>query len=75
MQCSSEGRVAVENIPAIERFIFLQELSQAIDSSSISEQHMGLVLVDLSNLARVNHRHGYHWGDRLLIVAYEQLLQ
>lgn len=37
--------------------------------------HLGLLLVDISNLSRVNHWHGYEAGDRMLRLAFDALLE
>jgi EAL domain-containing protein (putative c-di-GMP-specific phosphodiesterase class I) len=33
------------------------------------------MLIDLTNLARINHYHGYEAGDQVLLTAYSQLLE
>jgi diguanylate cyclase (GGDEF)-like protein len=45
-----------------------------VAQSRQDEQHAALLLIDLSNLRGINHRHGYGIGDQLLAEAHAQLL-
>ena len=36
--------------------------------------NLGLMLIDLTNLSRINHYHGYQTGDAMLTSAHRQLL-
>ncbi|MCB1702666.1 MAG: EAL domain-containing protein [Pseudomonadales bacterium] len=49
-------------------------MAQAVDQARADGSHLGLILVDLANLAGVNHNYGYETGDELLLTAYGQLL-
>lgn len=53
--------------------MFIAALDAAIALSGEHGEHAGLLLVDLSNLRVINHRHGYEIGDHLLLEAYAQL--
>ena len=65
----------MNTLPGIEREQFIRQLGKAVDDARADQSHLGLMLIDLTNLARINHYHGYEAGDRLLQVAYNQLQQ
>lgn len=62
-------------LPGIERDRFIQQLDKAVAEARAGQTHLGLLLVDLTNLARINHYHGYEAGDLVLQQAYSQLLE
>jgi len=62
-------------LPGVEREQFITRLGRAVDLARANESHLGLMLIDLTNLARINHFHGYDAGDRLLQSAYTRLLE
>jgi diguanylate cyclase (GGDEF)-like protein len=62
-------------LPGIEREQFIHQLGRTVAASRAGQSHLGLLLIDLTNLARINHYHGYEAGDRVLQVAYGQLLE
>ncbi len=64
----------MEELPEIRRTPFSQTLEVEIEKARTSSSHLGLLLVDLSNLTRINHYHGYQTGDRLLADTYRHLL-
>lgn len=64
----------MEKLPPIERELFIRLLGRAVAAAGKDASHLGLLLVDLSNLARINHYHGYEAGDLVLKTAFEQLL-
>jgi len=64
----------LEELPEIRRTPFSQTLEVEIEKARTSSSHLGLLLVDLSNLTRINHYHGYQTGDRLLADTYRHLL-
>jgi diguanylate cyclase (GGDEF)-like protein len=64
----------MDTLPRIDREVFIQRLSVAVDAARQDISHLGLLLIDLTNLARINHHHGYAIGDQLLLSAYTQLL-
>jgi diguanylate cyclase (GGDEF)-like protein len=64
----------LEKLPPIERELFIRLLGQAVEAAGKDASHLGLLLIDLSNLARINHHHGYEAGDLVLKTAFEQLL-
>ena len=64
----------MEQLSGIERGLFLQALALAVNEARANQSHLGLLLVDLSNLARINHYHGYQAGDSILLTAQQQLL-
>ena len=45
-----------------------------ISQTEAEESNLGLLLVDLGNLSKINHYYGYQHGDGMLSVAYERLL-
>lgn len=61
------------SVPAINRETFLAGLETALELSREHGEHAGLLLIDLSNLRAINHRHGYQIGDRLLLETQRQL--
>jgi diguanylate cyclase (GGDEF)-like protein len=61
-------------LPGIEREQFIQQLGTAVADARSAQTHIGLLLIDLTNLARINHYHGYDAGDQVLQRAYSQLL-
>jgi diguanylate cyclase (GGDEF)-like protein len=60
-------------LPPIERERFLLSLGSWVDSARQDDSNLGLLLIDLANLARINHDHGYATGDTLLATAYREL--
>lgn len=75
LRSNSERRFHVKPLPGVERDRFIQRLGQAVAESRAEQTHLGLMLVDLTNLARINHYHGYDAGDQVLQAAYSQLLE
>tara|TARA_R110001599_G_scaffold353885_1_gene602511 strand:- start:85740 stop:87017 length:1278 start_codon:yes stop_codon:yes gene_type:complete len=65
----------LDQLPVIQREHFIQRLCQAVEEARAEETHLGLMLIDLTNLARINHFHGYEAGDQLLKAAYGELLE
>lgn len=65
----------MEQLPAIERDRFLLHLGAAVQSARQDRSCLGLLLIDLTNLARINHLHGYEAGDNVLSRAYLGLLE
>ncbi len=65
----------MKQLPGIERAQFIQRLGSTVDEARAGQSHLGLLLIDLTNLARINHYHGYEAGDQVLQVAYGQLLE
>lgn len=66
---------AVAALPDIERISFVHALSQVVESAIGESSHTGLLLIDLSNMSKINHNQGYDTGDCVLDVAYQRLLQ
>jgi diguanylate cyclase (GGDEF)-like protein len=64
----------MDALPRIDREVFIERLSAAVDAARQDTSHLGLLLIDLTNLARINHHHGYSTGDQVLLAAYTQLL-
>lgn len=60
--------------PTLDRAGFIAALGTFVDQARASGDHLGLMLIDLSNLRLINHRHGYEIGDHLLAEAGRQLL-
>lgn len=61
-------------LPAVDREQFIRQLGRAVVDARENQLHLGLLLVDLANLAQINYLHGYEAGDRALLTAYSQLL-
>ena len=61
-------------MPEVQRALFIQALSTVVAAAQHNESHLGLLLIDLTNLSRINHHHGYTTGDLMLSTAYQQLL-
>lgn len=74
-QSHSEGGLLLNELPGIEREQFIVQLGKSVAEARADETHLGLLLIDLTNLARINHFHGYEAGDQMLYTAYEQLLE
>ncbi|PLW83698.1 hypothetical protein CWI75_04970 [Kineobactrum sediminis] len=58
----------------LDRDGFLAALQEQASRARAAGDHQGLMLIDLSNLRPINHRHGYEIGDQLLAEAGRQLL-
>lgn len=71
---SSRRSNALEQLSGIERDLFVQFLGTAFNQARTEQSHLGLLLIDLTNLAGINHYHGYEAGDRILLTAQQQLL-
>ena len=64
----------MDQLPEIRRALFSKMLESAVEETRSDSSNLGLLLVDLSNLTRINHFHGYSTGDRLLTDTYTHLL-
>ncbi len=64
----------MQTVPKIRRAPFLKALAGFVEQSRDEESHIGLMLIDLINLSRINHYHGYQTGDAMLAAAHQQLL-
>lgn len=64
----------MDALPANDREQFIKLLAVAVDAARQESSQLGLLLIDLTNLARINHHHGYATGDSVLLSAYQQLL-
>ena len=64
----------MNTLPAIERQTFLNSLSHHIDATAGDDDTLGLLLVDIVNLATINHHHSYAHGDQALYHCHSQLL-
>ena len=62
------------NPPDVQRQGFLTALDAAVLSAAKKSTNLGLLLIDVVNLGRINHQQGYTAGDALLTTAYEQLV-
>ena len=60
--------------PDVQRQGFLIALEAAAQSAVQESTNLGLLLVDIVNLGRINHQQGYDAGDTLLATAHAQLL-
>jgi len=61
-------------VPEVQRAAFIGALSGAVAHAQQHVTHLGMLLIDLTNLARINHYHGYRTGDLMLATAYRELL-
>lgn len=61
-------------LPVIRRAQFIEKLTQSIVETRAESTHIGLLLVDITNLGRINHGHGFGVGDKVLSCAHEELL-
>jgi diguanylate cyclase (GGDEF)-like protein len=73
-QSNSEGGLSLNELPGIQREQFILQLGKSVAQAHTDQTHLGLLLIDLTNLSRINHFHGYDAGDQLLHMAYHQLL-
>lgn len=64
----------MRQLPGIERTLFIRFLGEAVARAREDTSHLGLLLIDLTNLSRINHYHGYQAGDEVLQTAFQQLL-
>jgi diguanylate cyclase (GGDEF)-like protein len=64
----------MDTLPEITRTPFLRALSGFVEEARKDASHLGLMLIDLTNLSRINHYHGYQTGDAMLTSAHRQLL-
>ena len=60
-------------VPGIQRDAFLGSLGEAVGYARKEGAHLGLLLIDLTNLSRINHSHGYEVGDSLLLGTFTHL--
>ena len=61
-------------LPEIARASFIRSIGAAVSRAREEGSNLGLLLIDLTNLGRINHYHGYQTGDLILATTYEQLL-
>lgn len=64
----------MNTLAAIERQSFLSSLSYHIDATIGDDATLGLLLIDIVNLAKINHQYSYAHGDRALCQCHSQLL-
>ncbi|MDG0980461.1 MAG: diguanylate cyclase [Halieaceae bacterium] len=62
------------SVVPIEREQFVAALELAVKEGHRNRDNIGLLLIDLSNLARINHSYGFDQGDLVLNEAKEALL-
>lgn len=62
------------SVASIERDRFLAALDLAVKEGKRNNDNIGLLLVDLSNLGRINHSYGFDRGDVVLKEAKQALL-
>lgn len=58
----------------IRRSEFFNGLDHYIAQTTSDDSNLGLLLVDISNLTKINHYYGYGHGDAVLSIAGERLL-
>ena len=63
----------MDKVPEIQRQDFLTALEEYVVAARGVGGHLGLLLIDLTNLSRINHSHGYDAGDTLLASTYRHL--
>jgi len=66
--------IPLVEVPEVQRAAFIGALSGAVAHAQQHVTHLGMLLIDLTNLARINHYHGYRTGDLMLATAYRELL-
>ncbi|GAB3274846.1 putative bifunctional diguanylate cyclase/phosphodiesterase [Parahaliea aestuarii] len=59
--------------PPVAREAFVDKLAIEVDGARQRGEFLGLLLVDLHNLARINHLAGYAEGDSLLCRTHDEL--
>jgi len=59
--------------PEVNRRAFLLELGKVLERAQEKARTVGLVIVDITNLARINRMHGHGAGDMALAIARERL--
>jgi len=64
----------LDKLPSIDRLAFLSSLSRHIDAGSGNNTTLGILLVDIINLGKINHQYGYTYGDKALCHCFSQLL-
>ncbi|MCR9106686.1 MAG: GGDEF domain-containing phosphodiesterase [Gammaproteobacteria bacterium] len=60
--------------PAICRAQCLSALDRFVAAARAEQSHLGMLLVDIGGLARINHSHGYALGDHVLLTSQRELL-
>lgn len=60
--------------PDISRHLFIKSLEHYIGQSRGESTNLGLLLIDIANLAKVNHYFGFAFGDEMLAEAHDKLL-
>jgi diguanylate cyclase (GGDEF)-like protein len=61
-------------LPRIERESFLKALDVTVREGHRNGDTVGLMLIDLSNLSRINHSYGFDKGDSIVAEAHDALL-
>jgi diguanylate cyclase (GGDEF)-like protein len=64
----------LNQLPSINRQAFLESLAQYINVDGNDQRTLGLLLVDIINLSKINHRFSFTWGDQLLQHCFSQML-
>lgn len=68
------GEGPFEPVPPINRADFILALSNAVAGARDELSNLGILLIDITNLSRINRNHSYQTGDLILASAYGQLL-
>ena len=61
-------------LPEIQRRDFIAALGSFVHKARTDSFHLGLLLIDLANLSKINHSHGYGTGDLMLTKMHSYLL-
>jgi len=64
----------LDDLPEIERALFIKALTNSVAAAREDSSNLGMLLIDLTNLSRINHHHGYRTGDLMLAASYRELL-
>lgn len=64
----------MDKLPPTDRQTFLSSLTSHIDAGSRKDTTLGILLVDIVNLAQINHQYSYTHGDQALCHCFSQLL-
>ncbi|MFV2032225.1 MAG: putative bifunctional diguanylate cyclase/phosphodiesterase [Gammaproteobacteria bacterium] len=64
----------MDKLPPTDRQAFLGSLSRHIEAGSGKDTTLGILLVDIINLAQINHQYSYNHGDQALCHCFSQML-
>lgn len=65
----------MQPLPDIQRRHFISALKAIVEPQDAEPTSVGLMLIDIAGLGKINANHGYDAGDYVLAQAYDRLLQ